>query len=220
MQIKTAIIEDNQETLNGLSLILSKAETLKVIGGFRTGESAIQEIPVIKPHVALVDLGLPGISGIEVIKELRRLLPLLEMLVLTVQEDKGNLFSALKAGASGYLLKDSAPSEIIEAIEDVYNHCSPMSPKVARYVIEYFNEMRPEGQDQARPGFKSVPALTKRENDILKGISDGLTDKGLADRLFLSPHTVRTHLKNIYDKLHVHSKIEAVIKARKEGIIK
>lgn len=218
MHIKTAIIEDNQETLNGLSLILNKAETLKVIGGFRTGESAIQEIPIIKPNVALVDLGLPGISGIEVIKELRSLLPSLEMLVLTVQEDKGNLFSALKAGASGYLLKDSAPSEIIEAIEDVYNHCSPMSPKVARYVIEYFNEMRPGGHTGA--GLKSSPALTKRENDILSGIADGLTDKRLADKLFLSPHTVRTHLKNIYDKLHVHSKIEAVIKARKEGIIK
>ncbi len=221
MLISVAILEDNAETLNGLSVILSKAETLKVIGGFRTGESAIQEIPVIKPHVALIDLGLPGISGIEVIRELKNRLPSLEMLVLTVQEDKGNLFAALKAGASGYLLKDSAPSEIIEAIEDVYNHCSPMSPKVARYVIEYFNEMRPEGQGQgqARVGLKPAPTLTKRENDILNGIAEGLTDKGLADRLFLSPHTVRTHLKNIYEKLHVHSKVEAVMRAKREGML-
>ncbi|MBI5181585.1 MAG: response regulator transcription factor, partial [Nitrospirae bacterium] len=101
---------------------------------------------------------------------------------------------------------------IIEAIEDVYNHCSPMSPKVARYVIEYFNEIRPEN-------YKRNSILTKKENAILRGISEGLTDKGLANRLFLSPHTVRTHLKNIYEKLHVHSKVEAIIKAKREGML-
>ncbi len=212
MPIKVAIIEDKEETLNGLSLLLGKSEILDVVGSFSIGESAIREIPSLMPNVALVDIGLPGVSGIDVIKELKELLPSIEMLVLTVHEDKGHLFAALKAGATGYLLKDSAPGEIIEAIEEAYNHGSPMSPRVARYIIEYFYEIGSEAH-------KGASLLTERENEILKGIADGLTDKRLADRLFISPHTVRTHLKKIYDKLHVHSKVEAVMRAKRDGVI-
>jgi DNA-binding NarL/FixJ family response regulator len=212
MLISVAIVEDNKETLDSLSILLSKAETLKVAGSYRTGESALEEIPVIKPNVALVDLGLPGISGTDVIKGLKGRMPLLQMLVLTAHEDKEHLFTALKAGASGYLLKDSPPAEIIESIEEIYNGGSPMSPKVARYVIEYFNEM-----ELKRRRIEAV--LTERETEILNGISDGLSNKRLADRLFISTHTVRTHIKNIYEKLHVHSKVEAVMRAKKEGML-
>lgn len=213
MLISVAIVEDNKETLDSLSILLSKAETLKVAGSYRTGESALEEIPVIKPHVALVDLGLPGISGIDVIiKGLKSKMPLIQMLVLTAHEDKEHLFTALKSGASGYLLKDSPPAEIIESIEEIYNGGSPMSPKVARYVIEYFSEM-----ELKRRRMETI--LTEREIEILNGISDGLTNKKLAGRLFISPHTVRTHIKNIYEKLHVHSKVEAVMRAKREGIL-
>ena len=212
MLISVAIVEDNKETLDSLSILLSKAGTLRVAGSYRTGESAIEEIPVIKPHVALVDLGLPGISGIDVIKGLKSKMPLIQMLVLTAHEDKEHLFTALKSGASGYLLKDSPPAEIIESIEEIYNGGSPMSPKVARYVIEYFNEM-----ELKRRRIETI--LTEREIEILNGISDGLTNKRLAGRLFVSPHTVSTHIKNIYEKLHVHSKVEAVMRAKREGIL-
>lgn len=212
MTIRVVIIEDKEEILNGLSLLLGKSEILDVVGSFSIGESAIREISLLKPDVALVNIGLLGVSGIDVIRKLREILPSLEMLVLTVHEDKDHLFAALKAGVSGYLLKDSTSGEIIRAIKEVYNHGSPMSSKVARYIIEYFHET---GSDVC----KDASLLTERENEILKGIADGLTDKRLADRLFLSPHTVRTHLKNIYDKLHVHSKVEAVMRAKKEGIV-
>ena len=212
MLINVAIVEDNKETLDGLSMLLSKAGTMKVVGNYRTGESAIEELPVIKPHVALIDLGLPGISGTEVIKKLKGQMSLLQMLVLTAHDDKEHLFEALKAGASGYLLKDSPPAEIIESIEEIHNGGSPMSPKVARYVIEYFNEM-----ELKRRRIEAV--LTQREKEILNGISDGLTNKRLADRLYISTHTVRTHIKNIYEKLHVHSKVEAVMKAKREGML-
>lgn len=212
MIIKVAIVEDQGNTLNSLSILLNKAETLNVVGTFTSGEEAIEGIPAIKPHVALIDLGLPGVSGIEVIRELKGYLQSLEMLVFTVHEDKRHLFSALKAGASGYLLKDTTHREIIKAIEDIYNGSSPMSPKVARYVIEHFHGMDPEG-------YTKDPCLTGREKDILKGIADGLTDKQLADRFFISRHTVRTHIRNIYEKLHVHSKAEAVMKAMREGVL-
>ncbi len=212
MPIKVAIVEDHIETLNSLSALLNRTETILVVGGFTSGESALKEIPYVRPEVVLLDLGLPEISGIEVIRGLADSLPDLEIIVLTVEEDKNNLFAALKAGASGYLLKDSTPSEIIEAIEEVYNHGSPMSPKVARYVVDYFNGIWVHDREKDR-------SLTERECEILNGIADGLTDKRLADRLFISPHTVRTHLKNIYDKLHVHSKVEAVMKAKKEGVL-
>lgn len=151
---------------------MNKTETIKVVGGFTSGESALKEIPSIRPEVVLLDLGLPGISGIEVIRGLTDLLSDLEIVVLTVEEDRNNLFTALKAGASGYLLKDSTPAEIIEAIEEVINQGSPMSPKVARYVIDYFNGIGVGDQEKGQ-------ALTERECEILNGISEGLSDKGL-----------------------------------------
>jgi two-component system NarL family response regulator len=212
MITKVAIVEDQKKTLNSLSILLNKAESIDVVDTFTSGEEAIEGIPGIKPDVALIDLGLPGISGIEVIRKLKELLPSLEMLVLTVYEDKKHLFSALKAGASGYLLKDSTSEEIIEAIKEIHNGGSPMSPRVARYVIEFFHETESKGDTE-----NSI--LTEREKEILSGIADGLTAKRLAERLFISSHTVRTHIKNIYEKLHVHSKIEAVMKAKEVGML-
>lgn len=212
MFIRIAIVENEEETLNSLSMLLNGAETLEVVGGFITGEDALEKIPIDNPHVVIVDLGLPGISGIEVIKELKRVNPLINTLVHTVYEDKKHLFAALKAGASGYLLKDSRPGEMIQAIEEVHNGCSFMSPKVAKYVTEYFYGM---GQEE----YSEDCVLTEREQDILRGIAAGLTDKKLADKLFVSPHTVRAHIRNIYKKLHVHSGPEAVSKAIRTGIL-
>jgi len=212
MPIRVALVEDQQKTLNSLALLLGQATSLQVVATFTSGEEALAVIPKIRPHVTLVDLGLPGISGIEVIKRLREALPRMEILVLTIYEDRNRLFSALKAGASGYLLKDSTTEEIIEAIETIYRGGSPMSPRVARYVIEFFQESK------ARSG-KGGYLLSNREREILNGIAEGLSAKRLADRLCISPHTVRTHIKNIYEKLHVHSKVEAVLKAKETGMI-
>lgn len=213
MPIKVAIVEDQKATLDSLSILLNGVNSLQVVGAFSSGEDAIEEIPKIVPDVILIDLGLPGISGVDVIKELKDILTSVEMLVLTGHEDKKHLFAALKAGASGYLLKESSPGEIIDAIKEIHNGGAPMSPKVARYVIEEFHKDPP----LSKYGEKN--SLTKREKDVLKGICDGLTYKSLAERLLIEPDTVRTHIKNIYEKLHVHSKVEAVTKARVERIV-
>ncbi len=212
MIIRIAIVEDEKHLLNSLSMLLNGAETLEVVGCFITGEEALEKIPGVNPNVVIVDLGLPVISGIGVIKELKGLNPLINTLVHTVCEDKKHLFAALKAGASGYLLKDSDLGEMIQAIEEVHNGCSFMSPKVAKYVTEYFYEM---GVEEANEDF----FLTERAKEILRGIADGLTDKKLAERLFISPHTVRSHIRKIYEKLHVHSGAEAVSKAMRKGIL-
>ena len=211
--IKIAIIEDQKATLDSLSILLNGSNSIQVTGAFSSGEDALEELPKIAPDVVLVDLGLPGITGIDVIAELKNVLPGTEILVLTGNEDKRQLFSALKAGASGYLLKESSPGEIVDAIKDIYDGGAPMSPKVARHVIEEFHQHSPFML------YEDGCALTKREKEVLKGICDGLTYKGLAERLFIEPHTIRTHIKNIYEKLHVHSKLEAVTKAREERLV-
>lgn len=212
MFITIAIVEDDEHTLNNMSKLLNGAETLELVGSFITGEEALDKIPSINPDVVIVDIGLPFISGLEVVKELKRIKPSINTLVHTVCEDRKNLFTALKAGASGYLLKDSRPGEMIQAIEEVHNGCSFMSPKVAKYVTEYFYKM---GPDEYSEDF----SLTEREKEIIRGVADGLTDKKLADRLFISPHTVRSHIRKIYEKLHVHSGPEAVSKAIRTGIL-
>ncbi len=212
MVTRVVIVEDQRKALDGLSLLLNGQDMLEVSGVFTTGEEAVECIPEIRPDVALIDIGLPGISGIEVIGKLKEVLPALEVIVLTVYEDKKHLFSALKAGASGYLLKDATSEEIIEAIEDIRSGGAPMSPRIARYVIQSFHESRSKENT-------GIPMLTDREREILEGIADGLSAKRLGERLYISPHTVRTHIKNIYEKLHVHSKVEAVIKAKESGVL-
>ncbi len=197
--------------MNGLSLLLDERETLEVTGAFASGEEAMEHIPGLRPDVALVDLGLPGISGTELIGRLKKVLPSLEVIVLTVYEDRKHLFPALRAGASGYLLKDSTSEEIVEAIEEIRKGGSPMSPRIARYVIESFHRVVTEKGTGLN--------LTEREKELLEGIADGLSAKGLAEKFFISPHTVRTHIKNIYGKLHVHSKLEAVMKAKARGVL-
>ena len=212
MKIRIAIIEDERQTLSSLSELLNCSETLEVVGSFASGEEAIEDIMEVQPDVVLVDLGLPGISGIDVIREIKRALPSVKMLVFTIREDKSQLFQALRVGASGYLLKDASPGEIIDGIEEIHLGGSPMSPRIAKYVIEYFLEHEGEG-------YGRLSILTEREKEILRGVSEGLTYKQLADRFFISPHTARTHIKNIYEKLHVHSRAEMVMRGKEEGIL-
>jgi two-component system NarL family response regulator len=212
MIIKVAIVEDQKKTLNSLAILLDGAETLEVVGRYSSGEEALKGVMEVTPDVFLVDLGLPGISGVELIRELKELVPDLEILVLTIFEDRDHLFPALKAGASGYLLKDSTPSEIIESIEEIVNGGSPMSSRIARLVVEALqdNESIKERQNYS---------LTRREKEVLRGLINGLTYKMVAEELCVSPHTVRTHIKNIYEKLHVRSKWEAIEKVKRDRVL-
>jgi DNA-binding NarL/FixJ family response regulator len=159
--------------------------------------------------VILTDLGLPGMSGVDLIKKVKEEMPSLEIMAHTVFEDREMVFSAIKAGASGYILKGSSPREVIESIHALYKGGAPMSPKIARKIIHEF-------QDDV---VSEQYLLTQREKEIVKRVEEGLTYKEIGERLSISTHTVHTHIKNIYEKLQAKDRNDAIVKARKRGII-
>ena len=173
----------------------------------------LKKIVKLKPDVLLMDLGLPGMSGVEGIKKAKAFLPELTILVLTVYEENELVFDALCAGASGYLVKKTPPSKLLEAIKEAHEGGAPMSSHIARKVIDFFQTKKPVSLQ------KSVYTLTPREKEILTGLVEGHNFKFIADSLYISIETVRFHFRNIYKKLHVHSQSEAVAKAIREGII-
>ena len=207
--MRLVIIEDDPLLLENLSLLLRGEEGIIVAGAYRSAEDALLSLRDTAPDVMLTDLGLPGISGVELIKKAKDELPSLEIMAHTVFEDREKVFSAIKAGASGYILKGSSPREIIESIHSLYKGGAPMSPKIARKVIHEF-------QDEVT-GEHFL--LTPRETEIVKRVEDGLTYKEIGEKLGISTHTVHTHIKNIYEKLQAKDRNDAIIKARKKGII-
>ncbi len=207
--MRLVIVEDDPILLESLKLLLSGESGITVVGAFSNAEDALRSLKKISPEVMLADLGLPGMSGIELIKKAKEETPDLEIMAHTVFEDRENVFAAIKAGASGYILKGSSPREIVEAIHEINKGGAPMSPKIARKVIHEFQDDSVEDQY----------VLSQRERDIVKCIEQGLTYKEISLRLAISSHTVHTHIKNIYEKLQAKDRGEALIKARKTGII-
>ena len=173
-------------------------------GQHGTAEEALKEIPFAKPDVVLMDIHLPGMSGIQCVRELKAIRPPLQIMMLTSYENADLLFESLKAGASGYLLKRTPPAKLLEAIEDLHRGGSPMSSQIARKVVQSF-------QQQARNA-DATASLTEREQEILAQLAKGFRSKEIAGALSISYETVRTHLRAIYDKLHVNSRTEAVLK--------
>jgi DNA-binding NarL/FixJ family response regulator len=179
-----------------------------------SGEQALEVLPAQQPDVVIMDLQLPGISGIDCTARLRQVLPQSQVLVFTVYRDDEQVFKALKAGASGYLLKRSAPEEILEAIHDVHQGGAPMSGEIARKVVRSFRSPLEPGGD--KPGETAAPEqLTPRQEEILGLLTKGFVTKEIASELGISYDTVRFHLKDIYAKLHVRSRTEAVLKYRR-----
>ncbi len=207
--MKLIIVEDDPILLESLKLLLSGETGISMVGAYGNAEDALRALNTVRPEVMLADLGLPGMSGIELIRRAKEEMSQLEIMAHTVFEDRENVFSAIKAGASGYILKGSSPREIVEAIHEINKGGAPMSPKIARKVIHEF-------QDES-VGDQYV--LSLRERDIVKCIEQGLTYKEISLRLAISSHTVHTHIKNIYEKLQAKDRNEALIKARKTGII-
>jgi DNA-binding NarL/FixJ family response regulator len=207
--MRLVIIEDDPLLLENLTLLLSGEEGITVSGSYRSAEDAIRSLRNAAPDVMLTDLGLPGMSGVDLIKKAKEEMPSLEIMAHTVFEDRERVFSAIKAGASGYILKGSSPREIIESIHALYKGGAPMSPKIARKVIHEF-------QDEV---IGEQFLLTLREKEIVKLVEDGLTYKEIGEKLSISTHTVHTHIKNIYEKLQAKDRNDAIIKARKKGII-
>lgn len=207
--MRLIIVEDDPILLESLKLILGGEAGITVAGAFGSAEDALRALRKASPEVMLTDLGLPGMSGIELIKKAKDDMPSLEIMTHTVFEDRENVFAAIKAGASGYILKGSSPREIVEAIYEIHKGGAPMSPKIARKVIHEFQDENVEDQY----------ILSQRERDIVKCIEQGLTYKEISLRLKISSHTVHTHIKNIYEKLQAKDRGEALVKARKTGII-
>lgn len=209
MTMRLVIVEDDPLLLENLTLLLSGEGGITVAGSYRSAEDALKLLDTAKPEVMLTDIGLPGMSGVELIKKAKEAMPGLEIMAHTVFEDRDKVFSAIKAGASGYLLKGSSPREIIESIHSLYKGGAPMSPKIARKIIHEF-------QDEAT---SDLFLLTPRETEIVKRVEEGLTYKDIGERLGISTHTVHTHIKKIYEKLQAKDRNDAIIKARKRGII-
>ena len=203
--IGVAIIEDNRTVRETLALILENSPGFACTQAFASAEAALAGFPPDPPQVALVDINLPGMSGIECVRQLKARAPALQILMLTIESEAQRVFDSLAAGASGYLVKNTPPARLLEAIQDVVQGGAPMSSQIARLVVQAFQ------QPAAGPASEAGdPPLTPREDEILGLIARGFRTKEIADQLEISSQTVQTHVRNIYEKLHVRSRAEAV----------
>jgi DNA-binding NarL/FixJ family response regulator len=204
MLIKVSIVEDDARTREALEVLLNGTPGFKCLSVHPDGEHALRNLPCEQVDVVLMDLSLPQLSGTECIRKLKERRSELLILVITVHEDAPKIFSALQAGASGYLLKRTPPARVLEAIEELTNGGSPMTPAIARKVIQHFHHQPPKQSPLAH--------LTDRELEVLHQLAQGASNKEVATQLHISPDTVRNHIRSIFDKLHVHSRTEAVVK--------
>lgn len=200
--IKVAIIEDLSDVRDGLKYVLDYTEGYNCIGAFENAEDALQNLPILLPDVAIMDINLPQMSGIECVSALKTKFPSIQFLMFSIFENDENIFEALKAGASGYILKKTPPHKVLEAIKDLSEGGSPMSASIARRVISHFQ----------KPKNTELPSLTPRENEILDLLSQGFFYKEIGDKLGTSTGTVRQQIHKIYEKLHVQNRTEALNK--------
>ena len=208
--VRIAIIEDDAPFARSFEEHFNRSRSdIRCVAVFSSAEEALRGIAADPPDVAMVDINLPLISGIECIARLKSMCPSVICLVLTTFDNNSMIFDALKAGACGYLLKRTAPADIATAIKDVLAGGSPMSPNVARQVVGFFHRT---------PTPRNQTPLTDRERDVIELLARGLAYKEVADRLNLTFETVRSHVKRIYDKLHAHSRTEALLKYKGEAL--
>src|SRR5215471_7679418 len=209
--IKVAIIEDHHKFREALEFMLNHTPGYRCVGSFRSIEEALEKIAFNLPDVALVDIGLPGISGVEGVRILKEKYPSLLTLMNTVYDDDERIFRALCAGASGYLLKKTPPARLLESLQEAIAGGAPMSPEVARRVLTLFREIRPPDDEAYQ--------LTPHELRLLKLLVEGHSYKTAANELGVSVKTISFHLQKIYEKLQVHSKSEAVAKALRNRLV-
>jgi len=203
MSISISIIEDLAEVREGLAQFLSLNDSFKVMSTYGSAEQAIKELPDFRPNIVIMDIHLPGMNGIECIRQLKNKMPGTQFMMFTVYENDEKVFEALKAGASGYLLKNTGLVQMLVALKELHEGGSPMSANIARKVVSIFH------QDKAH---QQIASLSPRENEVLLLLSDGLLYKEIAEQLSISIATVRQHIHKIYDKLHVENRTEALNK--------
>jgi DNA-binding NarL/FixJ family response regulator len=203
MPIQIAIVEDDEGIRSSLSKVIDRSRSCHLLRSYPDAESALADLPKLKPQVVLMDINLPGMDGVECVRQLKEKMPTAQFIMLTVYEDSDRIFKSLMAGASGYLLKRTPPAKLLASIQEVQDGGSPMTPQIARRVVQHFRQA---------PAPASLEKLTLGEKDILDQLAKGFLYKEMADNLGISIDTVRSYIRNIYDKLHVHSRTEAVVK--------
>jgi DNA-binding NarL/FixJ family response regulator len=202
--IQVAIVEDDEEIRADLSLRIEGSNALKLLASYADAESALADLPRHTPDVVLMDINLPGMDGVECVRRLKPKMPKAQFVMLTVYEDNNRLFKSLMAGASGYLLKRTSPARLLTAIREAHEGGSPMTPQIARRVVQHFQQI-PEPSSE-------LQKLTPRETDVLKQLAKGFRYKEIVDNLGISLGTLHSYIRSVYEKLHVHSRTEAVVK--------
>lgn len=210
-RIKVALVEDDARLREALAVLIQRSPGFACVGAYADGETAMTEIPRVKPDVVLMDIKLPGISGIDCIRTLKSACPSIHIVMLTVYDEVGQLFESLLAGASGYLLKRTPADKLLEAIVEASQGGAPMTRKIARKVVQYFHQL----------GETTPPssALSQREQETLALLAEGFRYKEIAQKMGISFNTVREYVHNIYRKLHVTSRSEAVVKFRRRSLL-
>ncbi len=204
MPINVSIVEDNDKLRGTLARVLDRADGFKCVSQHGSAEDALKELVRVKPDVVLMDINLPGMNGVECVRQLKQLAPTMLMIMLTVYEDTENIFNALAAGASGYLLKRTSTAELLEAIREVKRGGSPMTTHIARKVVQSFQS--------AAPAASATENLSQREQEVLDLLSQGFLYKEIAEKLSIGYETVHTYVRRIYEKLQVRTRTEAVAK--------
>jgi DNA-binding NarL/FixJ family response regulator len=212
MPITVAIVEDHKDIRMGMAYTLRASPAYVVAGEYETAEDCIRELDETVPEVILMDINLPGMSGIEATSVIKARQPRTEIVILSVMEDDENVFQAICSGANGYVTKPVLPAQLTECIDEAFSGGTPFSPNIARRVLELFRHQNPPPRADYR--------LTPREMDVLHCLVQGDDYKLIAEKLYLSLFTVRAHIRNIYDKLHVHSKSQAVAKALQDRLVR
>jgi DNA-binding NarL/FixJ family response regulator len=208
MSISVSIVEDNDKLRATLVKVIGRADGFRCASDYRSAEDALIGLPKIKPDVVLMDINLPGMNGVECVRQLKTLLPATQVMMLTVYEDTDNIFSALAAGASGYMLKRTPAKELLEAIRDVQRGGSPMTTHIARKVVLTFQKSAAAATKTAN----ELSELSDREQQVLDLLAQGLIYKEIAEKLGISYETVHTYIRRIYEKLQVRTRTEAVAK--------
>lgn len=204
MSISVSIVEDDAGIRSTLAKLINSSPGYRCVSDHGSAESALEEIPKLKPNVALMDINLPGLSGVECVRRLKPLLPGTQVIMLTVYQNTEHIFNALAAGATGYMLKQTPPAELLVAIQEVNAGGSPMSSHIARKIVQSFQ--------RTSPATKEMESLSQRESEVLELLAKGFLYKEIAESMKVTYATVHTHIRHIYEKLHVRSRTEAVAK--------
>ena len=212
--LRVLIVDDQTLFRRGLQIVLKQEEDIEVVGEAADGHEAVEKAQELMPDVVLMDVRMPKRSGIEASRQIKDLLPHVKILMLTVSDEEGDLYEAIKAGASGYLLKEISIDEVADAIRSVSAGQSRISPSMASKLLTEFAAMSKRADHQLPP-----PKLTDREMEVLRLVAQGLNNRDIARGLFISENTVKNHIRNILEKLHLHSRVEAVMYAVRENLL-